>query len=785
MIKFTYLTVFSTLFFFAALSQPVISSYNPASGPIGSTVVISGAGFNATATLNTVFFGATKAQVNNASAISLTVTVPLGANNNCPISVLNGASGLSAYASGFFQTSFFCPSSITNSALASMVGFTTGLNMSIVAADFDNDGKTDMAVGYGNGASVGTVSVFRSTATAGTINVSSFAAKQDFPLYDPASMVVADMDGDGKLDIVTASYYNSDVKILRNTSTSGAISFATAYTCVVGGGVVNPVGLAVDDLNKDGKPDLVVANNFPGKISVIENSSTVGTMSLLTSTEFTATSQPYAVTISDIDGDGKKDISVANSFTGIAVYRNTNAGGTLNSSSFATAVDFANAVGPFAIASADLDGDLKQDIVMTGLSSTVVVIYRNTATPGTITGGSFAAPVSYSFAGGSLGLTLGDINGDGKADIIVPSSGSSSMSLLQNISTLGTINFSNAITILASSGQKRPALGDMDGDGRTDILVANQSNSVSVYRNLMGMDASVSVNSLSCNGSADGQIQLTPYSQNTTSVLWSNAATSYSINNLSAGVYQYTLTSGTCNLTGSVSVQQPPPVSVTVNSSTLQLCEGETATLTAGGATTYSWSSGGTGTTLVVTPASNTTYIVTGTLNGCTNTASINVPVSVFTLTANSSNSLICEGETVTLTAQGANTYNWPGLDAAASVTVNPISTTIYTVIGTNSNGCTKIVTLSQEVTICAGIKNFNTMNLEVFPNPTKDKVYIKNINQEELEIKIYNSVGQLLICKKTSGLINEVSFSEYPGGVYILESGSAKQNFYQKIIKE
>src|SRR5471030_1472542 len=75
---------------------PTITSFTPASGPVGTSVTITGTNFNATAANNIVFFGATMATVTAASTTSLTVTVPAGATYQ-PISVLNGATALTGY----------------------------------------------------------------------------------------------------------------------------------------------------------------------------------------------------------------------------------------------------------------------------------------------------------------------------------------------------------------------------------------------------------------------------------------------------------------------------------------------------------------------------------------------------------------------------------------------------------------------------------------------------------------------------------------------------------------
>jgi len=179
--------------------------------------------------------------------------------------------------------------------------------------------------------------------------------------------------------------------------------------------------------------------------------------------------------------------------------------------------------------------------------------------------------------------------------------------------------------------------------------------------------------------------------------LSSTSGTSVTANPTATTTYTITGTAGTCTAVATTTVTVNPLPLVTVNSGTICLGQ-QTATLTAGGASTYSWSpatglSSSTGTSVNATPTTTTSYTVTGTdANGCVNTATTAVTVNPLpTLTLNSG--FICNGSTATLTATGASTYSWSpatGLSSTSgsSVTGNPASTTQYTVTGTDANGC-------------------------------------------------------------------------------------------------
>ena len=151
------------------------------------------------------------------------------------------------------------------------------------------------------------------------------------------------------------------------------------------------------------------------------------------------------------------------------------------------------------------------------------------------------------------------------------------------------------------------------------------------------------------------------------------------------------------------------PIPVVSAGSNFSVCTGGSTTLTATGATTYSWTPGGmTTASVTVSPASTTTYTVTGTSAGCSASSTVTVTVTPNAPISAGSPVSLCSVQSTTLTATGGVTYNWNnGLGAGASHTVSPASTTTYTVTGTDANGClgtsSVIVTVNPNPTVIAG----------------------------------------------------------------------------------
>ena len=167
-------------------------------------------------------------------------------------------------------------------------------------------------------------------------------------------------------------------------------------------------------------------------------------------------------------------------------------------------------------------------------------------------------------------------------------------------------------------------------------------------------------------------------------------------------------TSGSCsaNAIATVTVTQVP---IAVSPTSTTICSGQNTTLTASGATTYSWSPGGATTAAItVAPTSATTYTVTGTVSGCTKTATATVNVTTVNIAISPPTASICPGGNITLTASGGTTYVWaPGGATTAAVIVSPTSMTTYTVTSA-SGGCpgsaTRVVTVNPSVTASINI---------------------------------------------------------------------------------
>ncbi len=228
----------------------------------------------------------------------------------------------------------------------------------------------------------------------------------------------------------------------------------------------------------------------------------------------------------------------------------------------------------------------------------------------------------------------------------------------------------------------------------------------------------------------------------------------------------------------SVSVNALPAISV--NSGVV--CAGQSFTMVPSGATTYTYSSGSD----VVTPtAASESYTVTGAdANGCENTAVSSVSVNTLpTISATSNNTLLCTGETATLTASGATTYIWNTSDITESIAVTPTVQTTYTVIGTDANGCSNLNTVTQDVNICTGIKTISANNaISIFPNPTSG---ILNVNTIEVNtsIEVINVIGEKVYSNTLVKGNNSIDLSGLSNGAYFVKLNSNNQIITKKVV--
>ncbi|MEI7581506.1 FG-GAP-like repeat-containing protein [Runella sp.] len=512
-------------FQFVNAQAPIITNFSPTSGPVGTSVTITGTGFDATN--NIVFFGATKASVTAAGPTSLTVTVPTATTYQY-ISVTNLTNNLTAYSAKPFVVTL--AGTIAFDAKQDQTTGTTPKSVSI--GDIDGDGKPDLAVANSGS---NTVSILRNTSTSGTV---SFATKVDFTTgSSPVSVSIGDIDGDGKPDLAVVNGVDNSVSVLRNTSTSGTVSFASKADFTTGTG---PTSVVIGDIDGDGKPDLAVTNGGSNNVSILRNTSSSGAISFATKVDFFAASNPTSVAIGDIDGNGKADLAVTQGDGGdVAVLRNTSTSGTI---SFATRIVLGGGPGNYSVAIGDIDGDGKPDLAIANLlfAGGGVSLFRNTSTSGTI---SFAGRVDFVSGKFPKSITMGDIDGDGKPDLAVANSTTNTVSVFRNTSSSGTVSLAGKVDFTTGTAPWSAVIGDIDGDEKPDLTVANSSgNDVSLFRQ------SVPQGSLTANGPfcASGTGQLT----------WTSTA--------GPGPYTVVYNDGTANRTAS-NVTSGTPFNVFTN----------------------------------------------------------------------------------------------------------------------------------------------------------------------------------------------------------------------------
>jgi hypothetical protein len=278
----------------------------------------------------------------------------------------------------------------------------------------------------------------------------------------PYSVVAVDVNGDGKMDLISANVTSNTLSVMTN---NGAGGFALASSPAV---VNNPVWVTAADVNGDGKMDLICASSFANALSVLTND---GSGDFALSSSPGVGTGPQAVIAADVNGDGKVDLISANSSAStLTILTNNGAGG------FALASSPGVGTLPLSLTAADVNGDGKVDLISVNYLAHTLSILTNNGT------GIFAlasSPTDSPF--GSQSVIAADVNGDGKVDLITSSSNGGALTVLTNN---GFGNFAVASSPFVGPGPACVVAADVNGDGKMDLITANTlDNTLSVLIN--------------------------------------------------------------------------------------------------------------------------------------------------------------------------------------------------------------------------------------------------------------------------------------------------------------
>jgi hypothetical protein len=337
----------------------------------------------------------------------------------------------------------------------------------LVSADFNGDGIPDLAFTNSddkNSGNAGSVTVYLGHGSGG-VGDGTFVWTQQIPVVvEPYGLIAADMDGDGKLDLITADNGSNTVSILLG---HGDGSFDAPVSFYAGG---LPTAVAAGDFNRDGINDLAVVDNSAVAV-LIGQTSRPGALSFQTPRLINAVASSPAILAADLNHDGIIDLAFtayvpATYGYGVDVWAGTGNG------SFTLQATLGTIGTPSDVRLADLDADGNPDLVLAGAGGVEVMHGLQPLVPGDPL---FAPSIQYRIAPAQT-AAVGDFNGDGVLDIAAP--GPQQLVLLiggKDSTGKATGTFSPKLTTLSPTAAFGMLSADFNGDGSPDLALGHYS----------------------------------------------------------------------------------------------------------------------------------------------------------------------------------------------------------------------------------------------------------------------------------------------------------------------
>jgi hypothetical protein len=271
----------------------------------------------------------------------------------------------------------------------------------------------------------------------------------------PVSLVAADVNGDGKPDLISANAVDNTLTVLTN---NGNGEFVTSVILRVG---TYPFAVLAADVNGDGKPDLICANIFYSTLTILTNDGSGG---FFVSTTLNPGWLSYvSPVIADVNGDGKPDLVCAtldhDQMNTLTILTNDGSGGfvvsaTLNLGTIDTTFSLSSVI------AADVNGDGKPDLIYANIGDNSLTVLTNDGNGGFVHSATLATESPWS-------VTAADVNGDGKPDLICASFYTNTLTVLTND---GSGGFATSATLDVDMHRGAVIAADMNGDGWPDLI---------------------------------------------------------------------------------------------------------------------------------------------------------------------------------------------------------------------------------------------------------------------------------------------------------------------------